>query len=341
MPRRFWRGSQTGLLRKRLLVKLFLGAGARSRRRARGWLPVLRGSLRVGFVTCGAQQPEAHPWAPQARPKPVNLGLRLLVLSNWVKMSLLIGSIPSLGIFRLSPSFLSSHMLVGGPGIPPAWTVNPSRFPPWVLKPQPSSGSSPLLPGGRTHRHFDHWGEVSLSAVTLHLSPLLQRGMLQHPRREPQRWPSQTYKPSQLLWCSWTSLFFSLGLAFVTSESFTALFLLSPFTAGPGRWDRRKLRHVRVARWGPHTRQLPPIHGHEEVSGASAVPGMAEGTSVSCSGLLLTVLHLTCCWNKANDRKLPLHVPCRVFMPDMVSETPYLPPLLTCVCQDSEGTNRP
>lgn len=59
------------------------------------------------------------------------------------------------------------------------------------------------------------------------------------------------------------------------------------------------------------------------------VPGIAEGTFVSYSGLLLTDPHLSCCWNKANDQKLPLCMPVRVFVSDMVPKAPYLLPLFT------------
>lgn len=59
------------------------------------------------------------------------------------------------------------------------------------------------------------------------------------------------------------------------------------------------------------------------------VPGIAEGTSVSYAGLLLTALHLSCRWKKANDQKLPLCMPVRVFISDTVPKTPYLLPLFT------------
>lgn len=56
------------------------------------------------------------------------------------------------------------------------------------------------------------------------------------------------------------------------------------------------------------------------------VRGFAEGTSVSYSLLLLTDLHLSCCWKKANNQKLPL---CTQSISDMVLKTPYLLPLFT------------
>lgn len=56
------------------------------------------------------------------------------------------------------------------------------------------------------------------------------------------------------------------------------------------------------------------------------VCGFAEGTSVSYSVLLLTDLHLSCCWKKANNQKLPL---CTQSISDMVPKTPCLLPLFT------------